>query len=46
MVQSVKMRLMVLLLLICMPVFITVLSAAPCELLFLLTRPESLLYLC
>jgi len=34
MVQSVKMRLMVLLILICMPLFITVHSAAPCELLF------------
>ena len=35
MVQSVKMKLMVLLLLICMPLFITVMSATPCELLFL-----------
>jgi len=34
MVQSVKMRLMVLLLLICMPRFVTILSAAPSELLF------------
>jgi len=35
MVHGVKMRLMVLLLLVCMPLFITALSAAPCELLFL-----------